>query len=84
MRIHASTCCFSRKLLFISLICTTYLHPFAQSTITGSVQSSSNQTLRMVNVLLLKGNDSALIKGSITNENGDYKIENIKFRVSTL
>jgi hypothetical protein len=77
MSLQTGKFCYCRKLLFLILICSTYLHPFAQSTIKGSVQTSSNQHLGMVNVLLLKVNDSALIKGTITNENGDYKIENI-------
>src|SRR5690606_13450982 len=54
-----------------------YLQLRAQSTITGTVQDKSNQSLHQVNVLLLNAADSTLIKGSITTKNGGYKFENI-------
>lgn len=70
--------CYSRNFwCVVILVCSTYLQLDAQSTITGTVQNNSNQSLDLVNVLLLKAGDSALIKGSITTKNGTYKFENI-------
>ncbi len=70
--------CYSKNFLcLIILLLSTYVQLIAQSTITGTVQNTSNQSIDLVNVLLLKAKDSALLKGSITTKNGSYKFENI-------
>ena len=78
MPINFSIFCISRNFLCVIILAfSPYLQLGAQSTITGSVQNNSNQSLNLVNVLLLKAGDSALIKGSITTKDGAYKFENI-------
>ncbi len=70
--------CYSKNFLcLIILLLSTYVQLIAQSTITGTVQNTSNQSIDLVNVLLLKAKDSALMKGSITSKNGAYKFQNI-------
>ena len=78
MPIHFSIFCVSRNFFWVIVFAFgPYLQIGAQSTITGTVQNSSNQSLELVNVLLLKAGDSALMKGSITAKNGTYKFENV-------
>ncbi|MFL1897055.1 outer membrane beta-barrel protein [Aquimarina sp. 2-A2] len=43
----------------------------------GLVSSSKNEILPYVNVILLRVKDSSVYKGSISDENGHYKIDNI-------
>lgn len=45
--------------------------------ITGIIQDSKNQTQEFATVLLMKAQDTSLIKGAITDEKGQFEIEGI-------
>jgi outer membrane receptor protein involved in Fe transport len=44
----------------------------------GKVGETNGKPLPYANVLLLKDNDSTLVKGAVTAENGSFSIENVK------
>lgn len=50
---------------------------FGQTAIGGKVQDDTGEPLSFANVLLLKAGDSTLVKGTITEENGAFLLENI-------
>ena len=50
---------------------------YGQNSIGGQVQDDLGQPLSFANVLLLKANDSTLAKGTITEENGQFLLEDI-------
>ena len=49
----------------------------AQVRISGSVKLSSTQSPSGISVLLLNGNDSLLVKGTVTETTGDFHFDNI-------
>ncbi len=59
-------------------IITFYSSAQSQYTVTGIISDNNNKGIPYVNVLLIKANDSTLIKGTISSDNGTYKIENVK------
>ena len=61
-------------MLFVTIFCSAQ----SQYTITGLISDNNNLGIPFVNVLLIKANDSTLIKGTISSDNGTYKIENVK------
>ncbi|GAB5398816.1 MAG: outer membrane beta-barrel family protein [Aureisphaera sp.] len=65
---------FSAAALFFSF-CT-----YAQSSfsVSGEVVDINNEGIAFANVLLLTSNDSTLVKGAITSENGRYDISNVE------
>lgn len=64
-------------LLFI-LFSVLYFYSSAQCNLSGKViDKNSEEAIAYANVALLSSEDSALITGTITNENGDFLIENI-------
>ena len=70
---------FTKQLLFSLLLSFIYIPSiFSQTTISGVVQDESGQGLSFANILLLNPSDSILIKGSISDIDGQYLIENIK------
>ena len=54
------------------------LHALKAQTISGQVTISDGKPLQYVNILLRQLPDSALVKGTITNSLGNFKLENIK------
>src|SRR5688500_11877021 len=51
---------------------------FAQTKISGKVIKQQNDPLENANVLLLHARDSALIKGTVTDKNGQYLFQDIR------
>ncbi|MFH4967014.1 outer membrane beta-barrel family protein [Gaetbulibacter sp. M240] len=49
----------------------------SQFTISGDVKDTNQQGIAFVNVLLVKAQDSSLVKGTISNENGFYSINSV-------
>ena len=50
----------------------------SQSVIHGTIKDATGKLLQFANVLLLKSNDSSLVKGIISDASGKYYFENIK------
>jgi hypothetical protein len=50
----------------------------AQALLTGSVRTPDHQGVPFANLLLLQAKDSALVKGMVTSESGDYRLENLR------
>ncbi len=59
-------------LLFTALITSQSTH-----TITGQISDTNNEGIPFANVLLMKAVDSTLVKGSLTNENGAFTINEV-------
>lgn len=55
------------------------IHSFSQTQfeVSGSVIDMDKNSLPFANVLLLKQNDSTLVKGSVTKNNGNYTFEKV-------
>jgi outer membrane receptor protein involved in Fe transport len=72
----------SEKLLFISLILFFtgfYLQSQTKYNITGTVvEYESNEALQYANLILSEENDSSLVAGTVTNEDGNFRFDNIK------
>jgi len=67
-----------RKLLMlISFLFFTFLSVFSQVTITGNVKDEAGNPLEFVSMALILQQDSTLVKGSLTDENGVYLIEKV-------
>ncbi len=49
----------------------------ASSDINGSIKAEDNTPVPFANVILINAGDSSVVKAAITDENGDYKFENI-------
>ena len=49
----------------------------AQGIITGKITNQNNEAIGFANVLFLNTNDSTLIRGTVSDENGSFKISNI-------
>jgi Outer membrane protein beta-barrel family/Carboxypeptidase regulatory-like domain len=45
--------------------------------ISGNVLDNQNQSVAFANILVLESSDSSLVKGAITDENGNYELENL-------
>lgn len=50
----------------------------AQAVVEGSIKNKENNPAAFATVALLNANDSALVKGALTDEGGNYLIEDIK------
>jgi len=69
-----------RNHIFLSVACLcSFFSLFAQSNyqISGLVQDASNEGVPFANVLLLRANDSILVKGAITSETGTFVIADV-------
>ena len=64
------------KSKIILIICALLSHR-GQAQISGTVTDNSNQPVSYATVALLNANDSTLVKGEITDEQGNYGYENI-------
>ena len=62
-----------RILIFV---CITQL-AYSQNSIEGRIQDDAGASISFANVLLLNANDSTLVKGSITTENGQFLFESV-------
>jgi len=67
-----------RLMMAILLIATTTLSAMAQRNITGKVVDNDGEALAMTTVKLLSAKDSSLVKGALTNENGNFRIATSK------
>ncbi|QEH41548.1 outer membrane beta-barrel protein [Chitinophaga sp. XS-30] len=67
----------SMRALRYSLLCCCFFHP-AFGQVAGKLVRSDGQPAPYVNVLLLDGADSTLVKAVVTNENGTYFIGNVR------
>ena len=67
------------KLLFIFINIGVLLltNPSSAQTITGLVKGGNGEKMESISVILLKANDSSLVKGAITNNNGKYEFSKI-------
>ncbi|MEP6845760.1 MAG: outer membrane beta-barrel protein [Panacibacter sp.] len=66
------------KVFFICSIVSCTIFPLnAQTKIRGTVFSTDGKPLEHASVLLLNAKDSSLVKGTLTDMNGSYNIENI-------
>ena len=63
--------------IVVMVLCTTILFSQSTHTISGSISDTYNEGIPFANVLLMKASDSTLVKGSLTNENGAYSINEI-------
>ncbi|MCF7561202.1 TonB-dependent receptor [Sabulilitoribacter multivorans] len=63
------------KLLLIFITINSYTQ--SQHTVIGLISDTNNKGIAYVNVLLIKATDSTLVKGTISSDNGTYKIDNI-------
>jgi hypothetical protein len=52
--------------------------PTAQSTIRGTIRQPNNLPIANATVLLLKEDDSSLVKGTITDQKGNYSFDQLK------
>ncbi|WP_411031021.1 TonB-dependent receptor domain-containing protein [Spongiimicrobium sp. 3-5] len=66
-----------KNLFLFTLISFSFFTLSAQQTINGSVAGDDGTPLAFANVLLQQETDSILVKGAITDENGNYLFENI-------
>ncbi len=62
-----------KKSLILIVLCFTFYQGLAQQyTINGKVIDDQHQPIAYVNMLLLKAADSTLVKGAVSEENGNY------------
>lgn len=68
-----------KNFLFLFFGCLTLISKAQTSEITGHIADSSDDgPLEYANVAVYTTNDSTLVTGGVTNESGDFKIENLK------
>jgi len=66
------------KLIFLLAGCfSMFLSQAQNATLSGSVTDSKDAALPFVNILLLEAKDSSLIKGTTTDENGSFQLEDL-------
>ncbi|MGC4039025.1 MAG: TonB-dependent receptor [Chitinophagaceae bacterium] len=65
------------KYLVLILLSVCFIQP-ATAQITGKINSPNGRPLAAASVLLLKNNDSSLIKATISSDSGTYNFDNIK------
>ncbi|WP_296623049.1 TonB-dependent receptor [Marivirga sp.] len=63
--------------LLITILLLTIQFTQAQNKITGSVKDSEANPLPFSNVVLIQPNDSALVKGTVSEADGSFEIKNI-------
>lgn len=63
-----------RKTFLLILFNITAFNLSSQSSILGSISQVDNEPIAFANVLLLNAQDSSLIKGELSDENGKFKI----------
>lgn len=64
------------------ILCVLFINSFykinAQFKIIGSIKDTTSAPASYCALALVKSTDSSIVKGSITNENGQYEFDNIK------
>ncbi|MFN7119074.1 MAG: TonB-dependent receptor domain-containing protein [Saprospiraceae bacterium] len=66
----------SVQIILLAFLTMPYL--FGQLKLTGIVTDDTHRPLAFANVLLLTPNDSALVTGVVTTEDGSFRLENLK------
>lgn len=66
-----------KRLSIVVIVFSTIQLTHAQNDIAGTAESDDSEPLSFANVLLLEASDSTLVKGTITNEEGSFLLENI-------
>ena len=69
---------FSLKHLFIFVTVYWPYMAFSQNKVSGIIKDSVNNEIPFVNIAILNNPDSSIVKGTISDELGAFKIENIK------
>lgn len=67
-----------KKLLFIALLTTQLQRSYSQ-TLTGQVSDDTGKAIEFANVTLHRAADSVFVKGEITDNQGQFRFENLKF-----
>lgn len=67
-----------QKLVYFPLLFLLTTSFFAQRQISGTVQNAAGQPLAYANVLLLSVSDSSLVKGVVSEENGQFSVEELE------
>lgn len=65
---------------FFPLVCLIFsvsLSSFSQNTLTGSVKNEQRQPVTFANVVLMENDSITVYKGAVTDEQGQYKFEDI-------
>lgn len=65
------------RLFFITLFCCICFATYAQESYYGKVVDSEELAISFANVVLLNDTDSSFVKGVVTDEKGEFKIENV-------
>jgi hypothetical protein len=68
---------FKNIINLIALLISMAVSAQSKYTVTGLISDNNKQGIPFVNVLLIKANDSTLIKGTISSDNGTYIINNV-------
>src|ERR1035437_7963123 len=63
-------------IISLSIYCVKVFGQGNDATIKGNLKDEKKQPIEFANVLLVKANDSSLVKATVTNENGDFEITN--------
>jgi hypothetical protein len=66
------------KIHLLLPVCSLVYSSVSGQTLTGQVRESERKPLPFANVLLLSSRDSSLVKGVISDEAGNYAIENVR------
>ncbi len=68
---------FSKKWALAIIIAFIVQFSYGQGVLEGRIQDETGGDLAFANVLLLKATDSSFVKGTITEENGRFLLENV-------
>ena len=77
-KIKTKHCCFLSKIIITIIVLCTSTNSFIAQTLEGLIEDLETKPIAYVNVLLFNSDESVLIKGSLTDENGNFNINNIK------
>ncbi len=67
----------NKSILLLFLIFSSNLNAQSTYTISGLIQDNDGGPMAYSNVLLLKANDSTLVKGTLAQEDGTFELDNI-------
>ncbi|MBS9525117.1 TonB-dependent receptor [Litoribacter alkaliphilus] len=64
--------------LFFGLLISEIYNPlFAQSQVSGKILNASGEPISFANILLLSAQDSSLVRGGVSEENGDFQFAEV-------
>lgn len=66
----------TKSLSIIALLCCICLSTYAQKSYYGKVVDSNEEAISFANIILLNATDSSFVSGVVTDEKGEFKIEN--------